>query len=344
MIRLPAAIYLMGGDGLENSPPHEAIVAAFDLDAREVTVGDYEACVKAGRCGAPRMDNPFCNPLTAERAKHPINCVTYTDAETFCAFSKKRLPTEEEWEYAARGGTERRLYSWGNEEPDSKRACYAHEGTCEVGSFAPGAFGLFDMTGNVWEWTSTTFALYGTAPATPRPGTTELKVYRGGSWSRRFAKWMRNDLRNRYQTNEASASLGIRCARTTSPLECTADAKPNAVGDGCVRAKGDVLCPAGQIHKDGRCRVDVEGVRLSGLTSPLPSGSITPSDPRALEREPPMKVRNASVDADCAKYPGLPAGYTFRGGAFGVREALVAGSGCKKRDIGVGWTSVCCPS
>jgi len=78
--------------------------------------------------------------------------MTYTMAEAYCGFVGKRLPSEREWEYIARGGSEQRLYSWGDNDPTDKISCYMHVGgSCEVGSYPAGAFGLFDVSGNVWE-------------------------------------------------------------------------------------------------------------------------------------------------------------------------------------------------
>src|SRR5262249_2484263 len=106
----------------------------------------------------PPNEAPFCNGLDESRRDHPVNCIDATMAAAYCHFAGGRLPTEAEWEYAARGGSEHRRYSWGAEPPDGSRACYYHAGTCPVASFAPGAFGLYDVSGNVWEWTSSLFA------------------------------------------------------------------------------------------------------------------------------------------------------------------------------------------
>ena len=184
MVEVPAGVFLMGGESPENTPVHEVVVATFYLDLNEVTMEAYAACVTAGACKPPGVGNPFCNALLPDRARHPVNCVDWRDAESYCKYVGGRLPTEAEWEYAARGGAEQRPYSWGAEEPDRRRACYMHEGgSCVVGTHPAGAFGLFDMTGNVWEWTA---SWYGPFPGEADSGTT--KVYRGGSWSRRFAK------------------------------------------------------------------------------------------------------------------------------------------------------------
>ena len=246
MVRIPEGVFLMGsptGGNHEERPMHEVAIAAFWLDRSEVTMRAYATCVNAGGCTAPKENNPFCNARFSDRDAHPVNCVDWNQAVAYCAFASKRLPTEREWEYAARGGAERRSFSWGEEDADPTRACYMHpNGSCPVGSFAPGAFDLLDMNGNVWEWTSSWFGSYPDELTSGRD-----KVYRGGSWSRRFPKWLRNELRNRYKVGEHSASLGIRCAKTIDPLVCPAQTSPQSspLGGLCVRTEGVPGCEAG---------------------------------------------------------------------------------------------------
>src|SRR5207244_4483483 len=156
-----------------------------------------------------------------DRGNHPINCVDLRQAAAYCAWAGKRLPSEREWEYAAKGGQDDRRFSWGEEDPTEKNSCYHHPfGSCPVGSFAAGGFGLRDMTGNVWEWTQTEFLPYPSHAAIDPIVDKKQYAYRGGSWSRRFPKWLRNELRNRYQPNEWSASIGMRCAKSIAPLQC----------------------------------------------------------------------------------------------------------------------------
>ncbi len=354
MVVIPEGVFLQGGVGEETSPQHEGIVARFLFDAAETTMAEYAACVAAGRCLAPKTDNPFCNARFADRAEHPVNCIDFVDASAYCAFVGKRLPTEREWEYAARGGREQRKYAWGDDEPSPARACFMHPGgSCPVRSYAAGAFGLYDMTGNVWEWTSSHFAPY---PVVATAGAT--RVYRGGSWSRRFAKWMTNDLRNRYAEHEQSASLGVRCARSIEPRVCPPDTE--ARGDRCERVRGEPLCPAGHAWAAGACRpggvvpafveaprglrpaddVSVEGRRSSASSARPPDGP--PDAP--TDKVAPIVTRSPAFDADCERhYPGRPQGYQVTGGRFHDREPVVVARGCKKRDTSVSWTSMCCP-
>jgi hypothetical protein len=331
MVVVPEGIFHMGGTGEDDSPVHAVAVARFAMDETEVTMDAYAACVSAHACARPKEDNPFCNAKLDGRGKHPVNCVDHRDAEAYCAFVGKRLPTEREWEYAARGGAEQRTFSWGEELPDTKRACYMHEGgSCPVASFAKGAFGLYDMSGNVWEWTSSWFGPY---PAELDKGM--FKVYRGGSWSRRFPKWLHNELRNRYRVDEHSASLGMRCARSIRPTVCPAGAAVD--GETCALPEGAATAPARPT-----CGTGEPGVPPC---PPRPAATeIASAAPKAdPASQPPVKTRSSEFDEDCKHYPGYPVSYTWRGGTFQAREPLVMGSGCKKRDIGVGWTSTCCP-
>ncbi len=333
MVVIPAGIFRMGGTGEDDSPPHQVAVARFALDRTEVTMDAYARCVAEKKCAAPKDDNPFCNVKFGDRGKHPVNCVDHHDAEAFCAFAGKRLPTEREWEYAARGGAEQRTFSWGEEPPDKTRACYMHEGgSCPVGSFAPGAFGLYDVSGNVWEWTSSWFGPYPDELATG-----QFKVYRGGSWSRRFPKWLHNELRNRYRPDEHSASLGIRCARSVTPIACPEGSTVS--GEACA-------LPHDAVPR-ATCGTGEAGVPPCPAQRPAAldtRASAEPTEPKKdVAHETPVKTRSPEFDEDCKHYPGYPVSYTWRGGTFQAREPVVASSGCKKRDIGVGWTSTCCP-
>ena len=317
-VLIPAGFFLMGSqsDGPEEKPLHEVAVASFELDRTEVTVAAYRACVDAGACARPH-EGPFCNVLDETKDKHPENCIDATMADAFCTFAAGRLPTEEEWEYVARGGAERRKYAWGNEPPDKTRACYDHPGTCPVASFAAGAFGLFDVSGNVWEWTSSWFAPY------PEPAESgDQRVYRGGSWSRRFPRWLATGLRNRWPVTEWSAAIGARCARSLAPLTCPDDAEPRE--QRCVRARGDSL-----LAKLG-----------GGDRSTVAAFEKTDDN---IDQGPATESRSPDFDADCAKFhPKTPTAFMLRGGSFAIRNTMLNARGCVRRDVGNGYTGVCC--
>src|SRR5262249_22284856 len=136
-----------------------------------------------------------CNYGVPGRGDHPINCVDWLQADAFCKAYGKRLPTEEEWEWAARGGARGTTYPWGDE-PPGKQVCWDGEGselgkgsrqlTCAVGSHRAGdsPLGIHDLAGNVWEWTSSIH-------------TAEARVYRGGGWSAGDAPGVRASDRSR---------------------------------------------------------------------------------------------------------------------------------------------------
>jgi hypothetical protein len=352
MVPIPAGIFLMGSRAAEGSPEehpmHEVAVAAFLIDRAEVTVADYAACIRAGACTPQRGPHPLCNPPDAGRDSHPVNCVDHGQADAYCRFAGKRLPSEREWEYAARGGSELRRFSWGEEPPDGQRACYDHIGTCPAGSFPPGAFGLLDMSGNVWEWTSTWFGRY---PDEPEAGT--HRVYRGGSFSRRFPKWLRNAIRNRYEPEAWSASLGIRCARTIKPVQCPEDTAPREprrpeLPPACARVRGTPACEPGYAWNGARCVLEVPGQALRATTHAEVSTAPPPTAPLDTEDAPRLspvvRSRTPEHDEDCRKhYPTVPAAYRFSGGTFHGRNPAIAAAGCVRRDMGESWTSACCP-
>lgn len=123
----PAATFKMGASEAEDDampedkPEHAVTVAAFCMARTEMTVAEYDACVAAGRCtAAGALHNPHCNTGMSGRSNHPINCVDLAQATAYCEAQGARLPTEEEWEYAARGAEGRR-YPWGSAAPDTTR-------------------------------------------------------------------------------------------------------------------------------------------------------------------------------------------------------------------------------
>ena len=136
-----------------------------------------------------------------------MNCVDWGMAMTFCKAQQKRLPTEAEWEWAARGGGDARKFPWGSAEPEFQ-ACWSgvstRNGTCEVGSFADGKarFGHQDLAGNVWEWTSSKYQ-----------ADKADRVLRGGCWAGVVASGLSASFRVGDEPSLRSDSLGFRCAR-----------------------------------------------------------------------------------------------------------------------------------
>jgi hypothetical protein len=193
-----------------------------------------------------------------------------------------------------------------------------------VKSYPPGAFGLHDVTGNLWEWTASTFGKY---PDEAADGT--LKVYRGGSFSRRFPKWMRNALRNRYRKDEWGAHLGARCAADLEGASCPEGSHAAESGRGCI--------VDGEAPRPDRPKVALGGPAPSGQAA-APVDKPEKKDPSS---EPVTKTRDTTFDDDCRKYkPGRPISYMIRGGQFADRQKTKGN--CMNRDVGVGFNSVCC--
>jgi len=224
------------------------MLSAYCIDRTEVTVAAYTQCVAAGGCSAAlhtvnwkgyvgnnvKRYSGWCNQ--EDRPDHPINCVDWDQAAVYCTWKGKRLPTEAEWEYAARGG-DGRAYPWGNDAPSAKRLnacdheCVAMqpgwsamydgndgwETTAPVGSYPEGGspFGALDMAGNVWEWTADWYGVYTTQaetnPQGPRTGTS--RVFRGGGWITQDASKTRAAFRAWNTPTARDCDLGFRCAR-----------------------------------------------------------------------------------------------------------------------------------
>jgi formylglycine-generating enzyme required for sulfatase activity len=183
--------------------------------------------------------NPLCNVGKAGREKHPINCVDWKMASTYCAWRKARLPTEAEWEFAARGSSQR-TFPWGDDPPSKTRlnACGSEcvawgkeneqamqlmfdgddgfPATAPVGSFPDGksSAGVLDLAGNVWEWTADWYAPYTADDATdPKgPATGDKRVVRGGAFNGWMADWLKPAWRWKSGPDTYNHAIGFRCA------------------------------------------------------------------------------------------------------------------------------------
>ncbi len=267
MVRIEAGSMFMGStdDDLDDDvrPPHKVKVAAFCLDKTEVTTRDYDRCANDGHCLRPQPKvsfpnakpaeiealSPLCNHGQADKASHPMNCVTWDMAKQFCegeggrlAGGGARLPTEAEWEFAARGSGQR-VYPWGDEPPGPTRlnACGSecaawlksaglesygqmfeaddgHAATAPVGSFPAGAStaGVLDLAGNVWEWTADWYGPYGSDaaenPTGPDSGTD--RVVRGGGFNGLRPAWAKPAYRWHTTPETSSHGIGFRCAKS----------------------------------------------------------------------------------------------------------------------------------
>ena len=266
MARIEGGKFFMGSDEKDadpdERPAHQVTLAPYCIDVYEVTAGEYKACSDVGECKRAPVEvewkdirpsdkkafSPLCNARAAtnpDRAEHPINCVDWDMAATYCVSHKKRLPTEAEWEFAARGPDGRR-YPWGDEAPDKTRmnACgkecllwgakngvemgfrgkgmYAEDDgfatTAPVGSFPEGKsrYDLFDVVGNVWEWTSDWDGKYSPDPAVDPTGPKmgERRIVRGGAFNGAMPSWVRPSQRHSDYPSAHSHAYGFRCAQS----------------------------------------------------------------------------------------------------------------------------------
>ena len=238
MVVIPAGEFQMGckvvnlEDRCERveQPLHTVYLDAYIIDKYEVTNNQYAQCVAAGACDPPLIINAasrspyFEDPIYKD---FPVVWVSWHNANDFCNWAGKRLPTEAEWEKAARGGDNRRGYPWGNSNPtctllnfkDTEGYCVGD--TSQVGRYPDGAspYGVMDMAGNVWEWVSDWYSVsyYHTYPANGWPTNPQgpeegiFKVLRGGSW-RIDADGVRSSFRLGGSPDHGYDNDGFRCA------------------------------------------------------------------------------------------------------------------------------------
>ncbi|WP_394839971.1 bifunctional serine/threonine-protein kinase/formylglycine-generating enzyme family protein [Pendulispora rubella] len=256
--KIPAGQFFMGSDRKDaqanEKPSHNVKLGAFCMDLYEVTAKDYKACSDVGKCrrASAEVDWPditradkklyasLCTIADPAKGDHPINCIGWEMAATYCKAQDKRLPTEAEWEYMARG-PDGRMYPWGDEEPTAGHlnACGAecvawgkshgvtldplyraddgYATTAPVGKFPAGnsRFGPFDVVGNVWEWTADWYGEYKPDDADNPTGPTsgEKKVIRGGAFNGSFASWLIPSFRYAQDPKAQSYGIGFRCAK-----------------------------------------------------------------------------------------------------------------------------------
>ncbi len=233
MVLIPAGSFQMGS---ENGDKHERLVHTVTLDdyyvdQYEVTNAQYERCVDAGVCSPPKFprsptrDSYFSNP---EYDNYPVIWVEWHEANNFCGWRDARLPTEAEWEKAARGGLKNKVYPWGDMfpsfgknnrnganfiGPNYKRIDFAD--TEPVGSFGANGYGLYDMVGNVSEfvadWYDEDYYQYSPTDNPQGPEAGEFYVIRGGSWNGSF--WTLRSANRTSVYGYPQNEVGFRCAR-----------------------------------------------------------------------------------------------------------------------------------
>ena len=233
MVWIAGGTFEMGSnDGeADEKPVHTVTVDGFYMDIHEVTVGQYKRFIKE----TGRPDLPDYVSKYAPTDQHPVAGVTWRDAMAYAEWSGKRLPTEAEWEYAARGGLKGKKYPWGDEAPDAGgmyRANYdpgnytedGYRYSAPVKSYEPNRYGLYDMAGNVWEWCLDEYTSYPNSPSRNPVGGSQTasdiinsyknigkkRVLRGGSWVS-LNLYLRVASRGRGLPGSWILNLGFRC-------------------------------------------------------------------------------------------------------------------------------------
>lgn len=264
MVMAPGGKFFMGSDDASFKlwqPAHKVTLDTFCIDITEVTAAAFKACVDAGKCDRPAAapDYPkgestseaeheknraayseFCNYGKPGREQHPVNCIRWEQSQTYCKAQGKRLPTEAEWEYAARG-SDGRTFPWGEAPGGSdfmnaagaelvrwekskglklSNTMYSADdgfaGTAPVGSFPKGRtkFGADDVIGNVWEWTDDWFETYKAEETMNPKGAPagDRKAIRGGGFNGGVQMWLNPAFRYHQLATASSHGIGFRCA------------------------------------------------------------------------------------------------------------------------------------
>jgi formylglycine-generating enzyme required for sulfatase activity len=240
LVAFPGGAFEMGSD--DGAPPerprHSRTVRPFALDRFPVTNGDFAAFVASTgyATGCERKGSgwgladgtyreiaglSWRSFATEERRHHPVVLVNWNDAACYARWAGKRLPTEAEWEYAARAEAGAAPFPWGGSDHQggecaAGRAWGEMPGTAAVGSF-PAAGGVFDLVGNVWQWCAdayspTAYQHYVDTGGDPAASDGDLKVRRGGAWNVIQAFRLRCANRGAYASDGAAPNLGFRCA------------------------------------------------------------------------------------------------------------------------------------
>lgn len=226
MAFIPAGAFVMGSsDGQDDErPAHVVKLSAFYMDRHEVTVAQYARFLKAVNAEHPMVWGEAAN---GRHDKKPVVGIDWFDASEYCEWAGKRLPTEAEWEKAARG-TDERPYPWGPDPPTRAHANFnqsewrGYRTVTNVGQAERGSspFGIYDLAGNVWEWTADRYEAryYENSPVDNPPGPSlgPLRVLRGGGWNSQ-AEQLRAANRGGYPPAAHRSDFGFRCAMDALP-------------------------------------------------------------------------------------------------------------------------------
>jgi formylglycine-generating enzyme required for sulfatase activity len=213
---------------VDEAPPHTVTLDAFWIDRTEVTNAMYARCVAAGKCQPPPVTKSNTRPVyygAAAFDNYPVIYVTWGDAQAYCAWAGRRLPTEAEWEKAAgwdETAHKKRIYPWGDTPPDPTRLNFNSSAgdTTEVGHYPTGAspYGALDMAGNVLEWVADRYdpAYYAESPDRnpDGPAAGNYRVLRSGAWYS-YGDDVRVANRNGNVPTFRLDAIGFRCARSS---------------------------------------------------------------------------------------------------------------------------------
>jgi formylglycine-generating enzyme required for sulfatase activity len=237
MVLIPAGEFRMGADepdaNRDEKPAHTVYVSAFYIDRHEVTNAEYRRFVLATGHPPPRVEAAWAQPYNwidnnypPATDKDPVVLINWHDAAAYAAWAEKRLPTEAEWEKAARAGMPGSTFPYGDSiglnQANYFKSYLRSRKLRPVGSFEPNALGLHDMAGNVWEWCqdwySPAYYRSGTASDPPGPLHGDYKVFRGGSWKSDM-QFLRCAQRGKNSPDHKSPTVGFRCVRSADQSE-----------------------------------------------------------------------------------------------------------------------------
>lgn len=233
---LPDAVGILERDRQDDFPSHRVYIDAFYLDKYDVTNEDYAKFLAAK--GGKKPWHWTGGRIAKGEERFPVVNVSWADAHDYCEWDGKRLPTEAEWEKAARGGLDKNQFVWGNvfapgaegeaggrgrgaRSAAAKPPANFHStGEVQVGKYPPNRYGLFDMAGNVWQWVEDWYErnYYGISPIrNPKgPETGMYKVFRGGGWSDEEERNLMPSNRNYTDPVERSLTISFRCAKSAA--------------------------------------------------------------------------------------------------------------------------------
>lgn len=303
VVVIRAGAFTMGSDAGEpdEAPAHQVTLPVYWIDRTEVTIANYRKCVDGQGCTAP-TPGTACNWGRDDRESHPVNCVKWEQADAYCRWAGARLPTEAEWEKAAKGSTDR-TYPWGNEEPSCAVAIVndmslgmgcGEKSTWSVGSRPKGASpsGAVDMAGNVWEWVADYYdaGFYGGSPAESPTGPEKgvFRVMRGGGYGNDGPGTWRASDRFKFAPMNQTAGTGFRCAMADDGTFVDGG-EPEAPAEAAAPAPAPVvarLAPEDEGYKDStgagwsdRCWKHINAGRLDWAKAACERGiAIGPSN------------------------------------------------------------------